>query len=544
MGQPNRLLRPRAPRAALALRGDAQAAPRGLLPERDDPETGPTGPLRRLHSLVDGQAAARQRPGRPLALTDPATDGLLGHLEEADGAMVSAAIASARRAFDAGPWPAWPAAQRRQWLEAAAERLRAHTDELAALEMRHTGLPWAAARQQVHRAAQCFVLAARAAAQPARASLTQAPGYLTRSSRPARGVVAVIAPRAAPLQPAAASLAHWLAEGSVCVLQPSPQAALALSRLVELLLEAGLPTGVLNLLQGRSQFIGAALAGHAGVDLIDCRADVPVARAVALAAGHSLNPLQMEAGGRALALVFDDAAFEAALAGTVTGAYTNNAHSCTAGTHLLVQRGVAERYIAALVVRSAALRVGHPRACETELGPLGHGDALAQLLQRLDQARAQGARLLCGGHRLGDGARGAALAKGHYLAPTALLLEAGADPTLGEEVHAPLTTLTLFDTADEALRLSRRYTRVSAAYVWTQDLALATRVSQALRARQVWVNTPMAGTPLLRETGDGPARAGLKTIGLPVLAAPRERGARTPPLRPGLRARARAGMES
>lgn len=498
-----------------------------------------------LHSLVDGRAAPAGHSADVLTLVDPATEDVIGQLDEADETLVAAAVASARRAFDDGPWSTWPQEERRRWLHGAAELLRQHGDELAALAVLGTGLPWTAARHQAQRAAAHFDQAAETTVTPTRQSSTQVPGYLTRTSAQARGVVALVA----PFPHAAASLARSLAQGNTCVLQPEPHAAPVLSRLVALLHDHGLPAGVVNLLHGRNHVAGAALAGDAGIDLVDCAGDAQVARAVGMAAAGRMTPLQVELNARAVAVVLDPASLDAAVAGIVPGAYTHNAHTCTAGTHLLVQRKLQDRFIAALVERTAALRVGHPMASETQIGPLKNGDELRQLLQRVEQARARGARVLCGGHRLADAARG------HYLAPTVLLLDADTGPVLCDDVHGPLTTLTFFDTPEQALQLSQRCPHLSTAYVWTQDLGLATRFSLALRAREVWINTPMAGAPLpllhdrgtfgkLGSGGDALAMQAAKTIGVPVWPAGHERRERHGPVRLGLLARVRTGLES
>jgi len=340
-------------------------------------------------------------------------------------------------------------------------------------------------RWQVQRAAHNFLAFAEVAGTLAGQTYTQHPGYLTTVTREPRGVAALIAPWNAPLALASMRVATCIAFGNTCVLKPSEMTPLSMLRMVELLHEGGLPPGVVNLVNGRGHITGAALVAHPGIDMVAFTGGTHTGRAIAAVAGQNLKPVILELGGKSANIVLDSADFDAALDGSLMGIYANNGQMCLAGSRILVQRGIADRFIAAFVQRARQIRVGPPSDPRTELGPLASQAQLDRVLGYVDVARADGATLLCGGHRLD------ALGPGYYMAPTAVLVTSNRARVCQEEIFGPFATIQVFDTLDEAIAIANDSPFGLVSYVWSNDLTQTLRASREIRAGLVWVNTPL-----------------------------------------------------
>lgn len=441
--------------------------------------------MHHIPSFIHGSAVPLRAGGVDIPVIDPATEDVVGQLREADAAEVAAAVQAARTAFDAGPWPRLQTNERNAILRRIHDTLLAHTDELTALEVLHTGLPLASVRWQVQRAAHNFLMFAEVASTLAGQTYSQHPGYLTYVTREPRGVAALIAPWNAPLALASMRVATCIAFGNTCVLKPSEYTPLSIFRMVQLCHDAGLPPGVLNLVNGRGHTTGAALVGHPGIDMIAFTGGTTTGRAIAAVAGQNLKPVILELGGKSANIVFNSADFDAALDGSLLGIYANNGQMCLAGSRILVQRGIAERFIAAFVARARAIRIGHPLDAATELGPLAYQAHLDRVLSYVDVARADGAELLCGGRRAPG------FARGFYMEPTAVLAPDNDARVCQEEIFGPFATIVVFDTLDDALRIANQSPFGLVSYVWSQDLMETMRASREIRAGVVWVNTPL-----------------------------------------------------
>ena len=442
-------------------------------------------PFMEVGSVVDGQSLAWRSGGHDIAVINPASEAAIGCLREADAADVDAAVGAARRAFDHGPWPRMNANERNAVLRRIHDTLLDHAEELTTLEVAHTGLPLASVRWQVQRAAHNFLMFAEVAGTLAGQTYSQHPGYLTYVTREPRGVAALIAPWNAPLALASMRIATCIAFGNTCVLKPSEVTPLSMLRLVQLCHAAGLPPGVLNLVNGRGQVTGNALVSHPGIDMVAFTGGTETGRLIAGEAGRQLKPVIMELGGKSASIVFDSADLEAALDGNLLGIFANNGQMCLAGSRILVQRGVADRFIAAFVERAQRIRIGHPLDADTEIGPLAFRAHYERVLGFADLARADGAELLCGGHRAPG------FERGYYMAPTAVLVPNNAVRVCQQEVFGPFATVQVFDTLDEALAIANDSSFGLVSYVWSRDLNEVMRASREIRAGVVWVNTPL-----------------------------------------------------
>jgi acyl-CoA reductase-like NAD-dependent aldehyde dehydrogenase len=447
------------------------------------PRTFPIDP--RVTSLIDGKAIPRDAPGTDLPVIDPTTEAPLGVLREADASEVDAAVQAARRAFDEGPWPRMDINARKDILYAIRDHLRRHAEELAWLECKNVGLPMRSVQVHVQRMARNFEFFAEVASTAHGETYTQTAGYLTYVTREPKGVAACIAPWNAPLALASMRIATCIPWGNTCVLKPSEHTPLSMRRMVEILHEAGLPPGVVNLVNGRGSVTGEALVSHPGIDMVGFTGGTATGRSIAATAGRNLKPVALELGGKSANIVFDTADVARALDGALAGIYGNNGQQCLAGSRILLQRGIADAFIERFVARSRRIRLGDPLHPDTEIGPLAFRDHMERVLAFVDVARTDGATLLTGGRRADTPSRG------WFVEPTAVLAPDNRAQVCQEEIFGPFATFLVFDTLEEAIRLANDSKFGLVNYVWSEDLATVMRCSREIRAGTVWANTPM-----------------------------------------------------
>ena len=438
-----------------------------------------------IPSLIDGRPAAPSQGAHEIPVVYAATEETITVLIEADAGEVDAAVQAARHAFDAGPWPRMHVDERKDILYRIRDLLRTHAEELVHLECLNTGIPVNHIRGHVTRMARNFEFFAEVSSTMSGQSYTQAKGYLTYVTREPKGVAALIAPWNAPLALASMRVASCIAFGNTCVLKPSEYTPLSMLRMVEIFHEAGLPNGVVNLVNGRGAVTGQALVAHPGIDMIAFTGGTHTGRAIMSAAGRDLKPCLLELGGKSANIVTARADFERALDGALLGIYANNGQQCLAGSRILLQRSIAEEFIARFVERSKRIRIGDPMQAVTEVGPLCFKAHLERVLSYVDVAREDGAVLLTGGHRAPG------FDRGYYMQPTAVLAPSNVARVCQEEIFGPFATFVIFDTLDEAIADANASPFGLVSYVWSQDLTEVMRVSREVRAGTVWVNTPM-----------------------------------------------------
>jgi len=439
----------------------------------------------RIASLIDGKVVAPRAGCFDIPVINPATEEPVSVLQEADAAEVDAAVQAARRAFDSGPWPRMTLDARKDILYRIRDLIRAHTDELAYLECLHSGLPIARIREQIGRAARNFEFFAEVASTMRGETYTGLKGYLTYVTREPKGVGALIAPWNAPIALATMRVATCIAFGNTCVLKPSEYTPLSMLRMVELFHEAGLPPGVVNLVNGRGSVTGVALVSHPGIDMVGFTGGTHTGAAIMSAAGKHLKPCILELGGKSANIIHPSADLDRALDGALGGIYSNNGQQCLAGSRILVQRSIAEEFIARFVERARRIRVGDPMDPATEVGPLAFEAHLQRVLSYVEVARAEGATVLTGGRRAPG------FDRGYFIEPTAVLATGNQNRVCQEEIFGPFATFLVYDTLDEALAIANDSPFGLVAYVWANDLDVVMRASRDLRAGTVWVNTTM-----------------------------------------------------
>jgi len=436
-------------------------------------------------SLIAGERVKARPQGHDLPVICPATEDTISQLREADATEVDAAVTAARTAFDHGPWPRLTLDARKDVLYRIRDVMRAHADELAWLECLNAGLPIQRVREHIGRAARNFEFFAEVASTMTGETYTGLAGFLTYVTREPKGVGALIAPWNAPIALASMRVATCIAFGNTCVLKPSEYTPLSMLRLVELFHEAGLPPGVVNLVNGRGNVTGSALVTHPGIDMVGFTGGTQTGAAIMSAAGRNLKPCVLELGGKSASIVHPSADLDRALDGVIGGIYANNGQQCLAGSRILVQREIAKEFIGRFVERARHIRIGDPMEPQTELGPLAYKEHLERVLSFVDVAKGEGAELLTGGRRA-PGFR-----RGYYMEPTAVLAHSNASRVCQDEIFGPFATFLVYDTLDEALAIANDSPFGLVAYVWAEDLNVVMRASREIRAGVVWVNTTM-----------------------------------------------------
>ena len=436
-------------------------------------------------SFIDGKSVTAAARGEDFPVVNPTTEAIISQLREADADEVDVAVQAARRAFDHGPWPRMDINERKDILYSIRDHLRRHADELAYLECLNAGLPLQSVRGHVNRMARNFEFFAEVASNVHGETYTQTKGYVTYVTREPKGVAACIAPWNAPLALASMRIASCIPWGNTCVLKPSEYTPLSMRRMVEIFHEAGLPPGVVNLVNGRGAVTGNALVTHPDINMVGFTGGTATGRTIAAAAGRNLKPVALELGGKSANIVFESANIPRALDGALASIYGNNGQQCLAGSRILVQRGILNEFVERFVERARKIKLGDPLLAGTEVGPLAFKGHMERVLSYVDIARDDGAKLLTGGKRA------AQFSRGWFVEPTAVLAPHNDARVCQEEIFGPFATFLGFDTLDEAIALANNSKFGLVNYVWSDDLTTVMRCSREIRAGTVWVNTPL-----------------------------------------------------
>jgi len=436
---------------------------------------------RGLKNIVNGRHIESQS-GKTYDNHTPIDNSLLCTVAEGDAADIDLAATAAHEAFPA--WAALPAKQRRDLLYRVAELIEAHAEEIALLESIDTGQPIRFMSKAAVRSAVNFRFFADRVESANDGLALPAHEHMNYTIRQPIGPVGVITPWNTPFMLSTWKIAPALAAGCTVVHKPAELSPVTAQRLTELMHEAGIPAGVVNLVNGFGETAGKALTEHPLIKAIAFVGETTTGSHIMRQGAATLKRVHFELGGKNPIIVFADADLERALDTAVFMKYSLNGERCTSSSRLLVERPVYDEFTAKLAERVKKLKVGHPLDPATEIGPLIHQSHWEKVSSYVQIGQEDGATLMAG-----DGQHPAGLAGGAYITPTFFK---DATPTMRiaqEEIFGPFLTAIPFSSDAEALEIANSIKYGLAAYIWTRDVSRALKMAHQVEAGMVWVNS-------------------------------------------------------
>ncbi|UVK54380.1 aldehyde dehydrogenase [Mesorhizobium sp. AR02] len=444
----------------------------------------------RQNLFISGAFVA-PRSGQYIDSFDPTTGKPWYQFAEAGAEDVGAAVEAARAAFANPAWRRMTQTDRGRLVRRLAELVLEHADELALIETRDNGKLLKEMRAQMRAMPDSYTYFAGMADKLLGDTIpVNKLDMLNFNLREPIGVVGMITPWNSPLMLLTGTLAPCLALGNTVVVKPSEHASASTLALAELIMEAGFPAGVVNVVTGTGAVAGDALTRHPGIAKLVFTGSTATGRRIAANAAENLIPCSMELGGKSPHVVFGDVDIDHAVNGVVSGVFAAAGQTCVAGSRCFVEASVYDRFVEALVERTKRVRVGLPMLEETDIGPLALSAQLAKVEGYVASGVRQGARIAAGGRR----PQAAELAGGWYFEPTVMTDADNGMDFMQEELFGPVVGVMPFSSEDEMIRLANDTRYGLASGIWTRDINRALRFARNVEAGTVWINTYRASS--------------------------------------------------
>jgi aldehyde dehydrogenase (NAD+) len=445
--------------------------------------------------------ALQGRPGEgeTIPIIDPVTEQQFAEFVDEGAAGVDAAVARARETFESGVWHRMPDTERAQVIWRIGELLESRSDELAELDSLNTGMPLPQAQRNIAASVEFFryfsgwCTKINGIAHDVKLSgglsgiEATVHGYTRKEPV---GVCGLIVPWNGPAFNVAAKLAPSLAAGCSSVLKPAEETPLSALIYEQVLAEAGVPEGVVNLVNGYGHTVGQALVDHPGVDKIAFTGSTEVGKKIVQASAGNLKRVMLELGGKSPVLIYDDADLAMAIPTAAMGIFMHSGQACVAGSRIFVQRGVYDQVVAGIAALAGKLRYGGPKEDNrAHSGPIISERQMNRVMGYIDSGKSDGAEVVIGGHRLDR--------TGWFVHPTVLADVRSDMRVFQEEIFGPVVAVTPFDDDDEVVALANDSTYGLAAQAWTRDIGHAHRIASRLEAGMIMLNCGISWDPAM-----------------------------------------------
>ena len=448
------------------------------------------GELKRYQMLIDGDWIDAEG-GKTFQSVNPATGEVWAEIPESSAGDVERAVEAAHRAFTEGPWSKTTPSERGRYLRHLAELMAERSEALGRCETVDTGKMFKETRWQAKYVAEFFHYNAGLADKVHGDTMPiDKPDLCVFTTREPLGVIASVVPWNSQMFLAAVKLGPALAAGNTVVLKASEHASAPMLEFGQLILDAGFPPGVVNIVTGFGEPCGRVLTSHPLVARVSFTGGPETARHIVRNSAENFAQVSLELGGKSPVMLFEDADLESAVNGIMAGIFGASGQSCVAGSRLYLQDSVADQVLDSLVGRAGQIRIGDPLAEETQMGPLATEGQLTRIEAEVAKAQTQGAELLTGG------ARPQGLARGWYYEPTILACPDQKIAVVDTELFGPVLSVLRFKTEEEVVQLANDTKYGLACGIFTGDVGRALRLSRATRAGIVWVNTYRVVSPI------------------------------------------------
>ncbi|SEA77038.1 aldehyde dehydrogenase (acceptor) [Variovorax sp. YR216] len=435
------------------------------------------------HQLFIGGRFVDAESGETLATLNPHDNSTIAEVALAGKADVDKAVAAARRAFPA--WSRMAAADRGRILLKLADLIEANAEELARLESLDTGHPVRDSRKlDVPRTAACFRYFGGMADKFQGETIPVEAGFLNYTLREPVGIVGQVVPWNFPLMFTSWKMGPALAAGNCIVMKPAEITPLSSLKIVELMAEAGMPDGVVNMVPGLGHVVGQYIAEHPEIAKIAFTGSTATGKRVVAASAGNLKKVQLELGGKGPNIVFEDAFLPAAVNGSAWAIFHNQGQACIAGSRLMLHEKIADEFLDKFLPLAKSIRLGNPLDDATEMGPLTSAQHQERVLSYVEVAKGEGGEVLAGGK-----APGGELQRGCYVEPTIVRASSYRDRVAQEEVFGPFVTVLTFKNDEEAMEIANGTDYGLGSGLWTANLPRAHRFARDLRAGMVWINS-------------------------------------------------------